>query len=127
MLAVSHTPHVGHLVTSVEHKISPIGIAAIGLAVLALLAYCGPVGDQPQPAAQPRSSPRALPDDGSARDKRWEPAPPDYYAVATKGGHQGARAAASSPALGVGWRTCSSERAHVCASESSSRFGVLAA
>jgi tight adherence protein B len=39
VLAVSHAPRIGHLVNSVEHKISPIGIAAIGLAVVALLAY----------------------------------------------------------------------------------------
>ena len=32
-------PQIGHFFDSLEHKISPIGLAAIGLAVVALIAY----------------------------------------------------------------------------------------
>ncbi len=39
MLVASLAPAIGHFFTSLEHKISPIGIAAIALAVVALLAY----------------------------------------------------------------------------------------
>ena len=39
MLVASFAPAIGHFFVSLEHKISPIGIAAVGLAVAALLAY----------------------------------------------------------------------------------------
>jgi len=126
MLAASHAPRVGHLVNSVEHNISPIGIAAIALAVLALLAYVvlWVVSRNQRPSLAAILEPYRM--TGGAGQE--VPGPPPLITMPwLQRSPVGCKRRWVSRASDVGWRACSSERDHVCMLGSSSRSGLSAA